>query len=68
MTDIQVSCEVERIARHWIENGRTDSFGNPDPGDWEHIKRNKPFAYWSAIRIASWVMSLPPSARLREQP
>lgn len=64
----QASPEVERIARHWIEHGRTDSFGNQDPGDWEHIKANKPIAYSEAIRVATWAMSIPSPETKSEAP
>ncbi len=59
MSDDQITAEIERIARHWIERGRTDNYGKPDPGDWEHIKANKPITYSQALRIAQWALSIP---------
>lgn len=54
--------DVEAIARHWVEHGRTDSFGKPNPGDWDHIKAHKPIAYSEAIRVATWALSIPTPA------
>lgn len=52
-----VAVDVETIAKHWIEHGRTDPFGQPQPGDWDHIKANKPFAHSEAIRVAKWAIT-----------
>lgn len=48
---------VDRLARHWIEHGRTDTFGEPDPGNWEHIKAHKPISLSDARRKAEWAIA-----------
>lgn len=50
--------EIERVARDYIERGRADIYGQPDLGNWEHIKTHRPFAYGQAIRMARWALTI----------